>query len=437
MGFSPEGTSPDKLKASGITEGLSFAFRQLSAGGGPAKIAERVEVELKERYGAELSGRELELKAQEEIIGAMEAQLASEGVDVKGVTNVMEEMSKRNRELFSLPPYVLYVARAFSTLEGIGLSIDEDYAIVQECYPYLSRRLFTDRSPRASAALRAMLGLDGPAAGAQPTDLNGSPMSGLVVPVNGPAAVTGGSGGGGLSPAKLVEMASQARSYTAATADVDADGKGQAEATRELANLLLDPQGSTLQDILVNETAKLGDAAVRSVLRTALIEAPSNFVLPGIGLKPSEILGLKPPAALQQLLASTPEDERVLSTARELSDLLAPDGLGAAAQKQIDQITAGGEGAPDVEAVTGVVTDAVGPLLNDEKAREDAARNLEGATAISRRIGALMLRRAAERATGVPDLASLPQPARSALVDAPTALADAIEPQQQPTAGDI
>ena len=178
-------------------------------------------------------------------------------------------------------------------------------------------------------------------------------------------------------------------------------------------------------------------ASLCAVLRTALIEAPSNFVLPGIGLKPSEILGLKPPAALQQLLASTPEDERVLSTARELSDLLAPDGLGAAAQKQIDQITAGGEGAPDVEAVTGVVTDTVGPLLNDEKAREDAARNLEGATAISRRIGALMLRRAAERATGVPDLASLPQPARSALVDAPTALADAIEPQQQPTAGDI
>merc|ERR1711966_439568 len=67
--------------------------------------------------------------------------------------------SRRNRELFALPPYVLYVARAFSTLAGIGLSVDEDYAIVQECYPYLARRLFTDRSPRAKRALRAMLGL--------------------------------------------------------------------------------------------------------------------------------------------------------------------------------------------------------------------------------------------------------------------------------------
>ncbi|EED88072.1 predicted protein, partial [Thalassiosira pseudonana CCMP1335] len=104
LGFSPENVSLERLQSSGITEGLSFAF-----------------------------------------------------LDVKGVTNVMEEMSRRNRELFALPPYVLYVARAFSTLEGIGLSIDENYAIVQECYPYLSRRLFTDRSPRAKAALRAML----------------------------------------------------------------------------------------------------------------------------------------------------------------------------------------------------------------------------------------------------------------------------------------
>jgi hypothetical protein len=39
------------------------------------------------------------------MVSRMEAQLAAEGVDVKGVTNVMEEMSRRNRELFALPPY--------------------------------------------------------------------------------------------------------------------------------------------------------------------------------------------------------------------------------------------------------------------------------------------------------------------------------------------
>ena len=50
-----------------------------------------------------------------------------------------------------------YVSRAFSTLEGIGLSINEDYSILQECYPYLAKRLLTDNSPRARNALQAML----------------------------------------------------------------------------------------------------------------------------------------------------------------------------------------------------------------------------------------------------------------------------------------
>merc|ERR1719199_1900861 len=263
LGFSPDGVSAERLRSSGITDGLSFAFRQLSAGGGPKKIAERVESELKVRYGADLTGPELEKKAQEEMLQAMEAQLASEGVDVKGVTNVMEEMSRRNRELFKLPPYVLYVARAFSTLEGIGLSINENYAIVQECYPYLAKRLFKDRSPRAKAALRSMLGLDASSAAPAPAPA-GFPFgsTGVVVP-------TEAESRGGLSPAKLVEMGEQFRAATAATASADQDGAGQAAATRELADLLLAPEGSTLQDILVDETAKIGDAVLREQLRQA------------------------------------------------------------------------------------------------------------------------------------------------------------------------
>ena len=49
------------------------------------------------------------------------------------------------------------------------------------------------------------------------------------------------------SPAKLVEMGEQFRAATAATASADQDGAGQAAATRELADLLLAPEGSTLQ----------------------------------------------------------------------------------------------------------------------------------------------------------------------------------------------
>jgi len=415
LGFSPEGVSAERLKASGITDGLSFAFRQLSAGGGPKKIAERVEGELKQRYGAELSGPELEKKAQAELLAAMEAQLASEGVDVKGVTNVMEEVSRRNRELFALPPYVLYVARAFSTLEGIGLSVDEDYAIVQECYPYLARRLFTDRSPRSKAALRAMLGLDSPAVRAPSVLPFGADTVGVVVPTAQSSARGndgGDGGGGGLSPSKLVEMSEQFREATAATATVDR-GAGVAEATRELAGLLIDPEGSTLQDILVEESARLGDAAVRQALRTALVDTPASLVAP---------LGLKPPPALEALLAATDEDQRALATASEIVELIGPrvrKELGAAASEP-----------PPPTAVA----EAVGSLLADGGARGDVWRGVQGVTTLSRRIGELMLRRAVQRAEGTP---GLPAAAREAIINGNKAVADAIEPAGFPADGGV
>lgn len=417
LGFSPEGVTAQKLKDSGITEGLTFAFRQLSAGGGPKKIQERVKQEFQERYGAELSEKELQVAARAEMMERMEAQLASEGVDVKGVTNVMEEMSRRNRELFSLPPYVLYVARAFSTLEGIGLSIDEDYAIVQECYPYLARRLFTDRSPRAKKALRAMLGLseDGTEdvtaidivkAGARGEDVT---------------SVTKRSGS--LSPAKLIEMSEGFATYTAATADVDQDGAGQAAATAEFSKLLLDPEGSTLQDILVDESAKLGDAATRALLRRALVDStvakalattlqtpkgwlensPAANLIPGplkaaLIDRPAEL-----PALIDALLHTSPEDERIVATAQELRSALS-------------KRSPNSENGANLQVLTNA--------LRDEHTRATVAEALPGAAALGRRVGAGLLRRAAFRTE---QSIVLPENARKALVDLNGALADRID----------
>jgi hypothetical protein len=121
----------------------------------------------------------------------------------------------------------------------------------------------------------------------------------------------------------------------------------------------------------------------------------------------------------------------VLSTARELGDLLGPR-----VQQQIQQATtapaAAGADAADRQAVgpltlppvppaAEAVRETVSGLLRDQSARDDASRTLEGVSSLSRRLGAQLLRRAAERATatpGVPDV----------LASANTALADAIDP---------
>jgi predicted unusual protein kinase regulating ubiquinone biosynthesis (AarF/ABC1/UbiB family) len=441
LGFSPEGVSAERLKESGVTEGLSFAFRQLSAGGGPKKIQERVKAEFQERYGAELSDGELQQAARAEMVERMEAQLASEGVDVKGVTNIMEEMSRRNRELFALPPYVLYVARAFSTLEGIGLSIDENYAIVQECYPYLARRLFTDRSPRAKRALRAMLGLseDG-----NEVD-SSSAMIGVVQAA--PAGKDASSQqAGALSPGKLIEMSEGFASYTAATTDVDRDGAGQNAAAAEFVKLFFDPKGSTLQEIFVDETARLGDAATRAALRAALIESPAAQAAARALRTPKDLVDRSPmsnllpgplkaalldrpadlPNVLESLFALNDEDERILASAKELRDALGRrivssgdknDMLRSAAARQVN------DGAAMIPSTPNVNFEAVSSFLTNADSRKIVTEQLPGAAAFGRRVGAGLLRRAAYRANRS---AVLPDGVRKALVNVNTGLADAI-----------
>ena len=58
---------------------------------------------------------------------------------------------------FRIPPYFALVIRAISVLEGIALVGNPEFAIIDEAYPYIARRLMTDDSPRLKAALRYMV----------------------------------------------------------------------------------------------------------------------------------------------------------------------------------------------------------------------------------------------------------------------------------------
>ena len=248
-----------------------------------------------DRYGEDLTDAELQVKAREEMVGRMQQQLKDEGVDVNGVTEVMEEMSRRNRELFKLPPYVLYVSRAFSTLEGIGLSVDPDYSILQECYPYLSQRLMTDNSPRAKAALRSML-------------LGSGPI---------------------LSPAKLLEMSDGFSSYTEATTNAAAaaggpssgslaDQEGKKIASAALAKLLLSPSGNFIQDILVEGVTKTADALVRDRIHKAESSLPGRL-LRTLVKTPHTVANRLIPAALRPLATPLTLPYDVLSSLSALT----------------------------------------------------------------------------------------------------------------------
>jgi aarF domain-containing kinase len=58
---------------------------------------------------------------------------------------VTDDLSRMSQQYtFEIPPYFALILRAFSVLEGIGLNNDPNYAIVDQCYPYISKRLITD-----------------------------------------------------------------------------------------------------------------------------------------------------------------------------------------------------------------------------------------------------------------------------------------------------
>ena len=76
---------------------------------------------------------------------------------VSGITLEVEELQRRNKDAFGIPEWFLYTSRAFLTLEGISLQADEDYSIVQSCFPYVARRLLSDNSPRSRDALKDLL----------------------------------------------------------------------------------------------------------------------------------------------------------------------------------------------------------------------------------------------------------------------------------------
>eukprot|EP00929_Paragymnodinium_shiwhaense_P067581 TRINITY_DN33994_c0_g1_i1.p1 TRINITY_DN33994_c0_g1~~TRINITY_DN33994_c0_g1_i1.p1 ORF type:complete len:749 (+),score=178.28 TRINITY_DN33994_c0_g1_i1:166-2412(+) len=75
-------------------------------------------------------------------------------IDVGAYMNELQTLGSKYGNIFRVPPYFFYIARAFAVLEGIGLTNNPTYSIVQECLPYISQRLLTDTSPRAAGALQ-------------------------------------------------------------------------------------------------------------------------------------------------------------------------------------------------------------------------------------------------------------------------------------------
>ena len=368
LGFVPEGKEA-LVEEAGVVRVLSTVLRQLASGGGAASL---------------------------------------------NVDQLIGELSSMTREygnLFRVPPYFAYILRSFSVLEGVGLQADPGYAIVQECYPYLAKRLFTDNNPRAQAALQDLLYSDSNSdkdteAQLRQRDtrrgtLNVKRLAKLARSFQSYSVSTRyGSVSGG-------QGAKSARSATAASPTSSSTPSGSEAGLAEIAAVLFSEEGNYVQDVMLEETARAIDALVREAAERVLghvsplgtlaesmsrgareegaIGGAWNPLATGGPLAPL-LFPLTVPLtmgdAAVRALRKSPEDEDVLATLRQLAaeveDIQKPlsgDARGAA-QQQLPTLPSPNDMRMGL--------DALGPLL-------------PGIAATGLRLNARLLNRAASR----------------------------------------
>jgi len=211
-------------------------------------------------------GKEAEIEESEvvEVLASVYGQWTdgggAAGIDVNRFLSELQGLGDRYGNIFRVPSYFFYIARAFAVLEGIGLSNSPGYSIVGECLPYISQRLLTDPSPRAAGALATYVyGEDKESPDRQ------------------------------VSVGKVEYLAEGFSSYSASTGGLASKSPAleAGQVVEQLAELLIGDGGeqgspTPLQDIVVDELAKvLGAGGRTSLASLGLVPGPSETAAVG------------------------------------------------------------------------------------------------------------------------------------------------------------
>ena len=95
-----------------------------------------------------------------EILGPAGALSAS--VSQLNIKNITDKLSKMMYEYpFQVPAYYALIIRSLVTLEGIAITIDPQFKVLNLAYPYVAKRLLTDPAPELRQSLKDLLFKDG------------------------------------------------------------------------------------------------------------------------------------------------------------------------------------------------------------------------------------------------------------------------------------
>ena len=217
LGFVPESKARLVLEESDVCEVLGRSLKAITSGGGASKVRSK------------LLALSTELKATQTRYG----------------------------NLFQIPPYFAYILRTFNILEGISLSVDGDYSITKECYPYLARRLLTDTDPRIRGALNSLIYVD----------VNGSRQ----LNVRRFRKLTGAFKSFGDTAAGF--EGAPALAFEGSAAAPPPPPRVSA-GSREVLEMLLSEEGNYVQSLVIDEVARAIDVTSRSGLHALIGSIP-------------------------------------------------------------------------------------------------------------------------------------------------------------------
>jgi len=253
LGFIPE-SKAHLIKDSGVVETLADVYGAWTAGGGVAKI------------------------------------------DVNKVISQLQDLTVEKGNLFQIPPYFAYIAKSFSVLEGIGLSNDENYSIVNECLPYVSKRLLTDKSERTGGALSTFI--FGPTKNDKERIIDYDRVEQLI------------TGFGDYSTSASGELLGKESMEKVRLFERSAD---------QILDLLLTEEETPLQAIFLEQLAKIMTSTSKSIweqLRESSGKLPSGRTVLGTLVDPLGFWRTSPVVKMDEL------DEKTITTTRNLLELL-------------------------------------------------------------------------------------------------------------------
>lgn len=303
MGFIPPGKR-EAMEDAGVARALGLLFSALARGGGAQGFRDELGLPDEDR----IKEIRKELKGVKDPKKRRDAFLEAAGTDSKvaQLTKDLEGVQEKYGNIFQIPAYFGYILRAFSVLEGIGLSSDKNYSIANECYPYVARRLLTDKSPETRKALEQL----------------------LYGTENGEHA--------NLSVRRVKQLSSAFGSYTSIT---DQSGKKPAapqtgggeskkisKSAREALKLAFDPTGGPIQDIALRELGRYAGAFVSTTASSA-IAAPltaAESLAQSFGPAAELLEGARSTLApLERATHASEEDVETMKVIEELQSLFA------------------------------------------------------------------------------------------------------------------